>query len=62
MENRVVYSIDVEDLQNVANEEIGRDLTQDEVSKIENKLDDYFDWYGTIQSIIDEFEINTLDN
>jgi hypothetical protein len=52
--NRIVYSIDVEDLQNVADQELYRELTDKEIEFIENRLDEYFDWYGAIASTINE--------
>ena len=45
---RIVYSLNVEDLQHVANEELERDLTEDEITRIENKLGDYISWYDAI--------------
>jgi hypothetical protein len=52
--NRIVYSIDVEDLQNVANQELDRELTDKEIEFVENRLDDFIDWYGAIASAINE--------
>jgi hypothetical protein len=50
---RIIYSINVEDLQNVADQELARELTEDELKKVENKLGDYIDWYGSIAAAID---------
>ena len=52
--NRIVYSISVEDLQNVADQELYRKLTAREMEFIENRLGDYVDWYGAIASAINE--------
>lgn len=49
---RIVYSINVEDLQRVANDELSRDLTIDEIKIIENKIGDYIPWYDAIFSAI----------
>lgn len=57
---RIVYSINIEDIQNVANEELNRDLTEGELKKVEEKLGEYFDWYGTIACCINEI-INPED-
>jgi hypothetical protein len=54
--NRIVYSIDVEDLQNVADQEIDRELTGKEIEFIENRLGDYVDWYGAIASAIGDLK------
>ena len=52
--NRIVYSIDIEDLQRVADEELDRTLTDKEIEFIENRLGEYIDWYGAIASAINE--------
>jgi hypothetical protein len=54
--NRIVYSIDVEELQNVADQEIDRELTGKEIEFIENRLGDYVDWYGAIASAIGDLK------
>jgi len=46
--DRIVYSINVEDLQTVAEQELDRELSDDEIEIIENRLGNYIDWYGTI--------------
>lgn len=51
---RIIYSINVEDIQNVANEELGRELTDDELKTIEDKVGDYIDWFGAISDAINE--------
>ena len=45
---RVIYSINVEDLQTVTQEELGRELSPDEVLIIEQRVGDFIDWYGAI--------------
>ncbi len=54
--NRIVYSIDVEDLQSVADQELDRELTDKETEFIENRLGDYVDWYGAIASAIGDLK------
>ncbi len=51
---KIVYSINVEDAQNVADQELARELTKDELKIVENKLGDYIDWYGSIATAIDD--------
>jgi len=50
----IVYSLDVEDIQNVAEQELARELTDKEIELIEKRLGDYVDWYGAIASAINE--------
>jgi len=49
---KIIYSINVEDRQNVADQELSRELTEDELKILENKLGDYIDWYGSIATAI----------
>ena len=43
---KIIYSINIEDIQNVADQELVRELTENELKIVENKLGDYIDWYG----------------
>ena len=52
--NRIVYSINVDDIQNVADQELDRELTDKEIEFIENRLDNFIDWYGAIASAIND--------
>lgn len=54
--NRIVYSINVDDIQNVADQELYRELTDKEIEFIENRLGDYLDWYGAIASAIGDLK------
>jgi len=51
---RIVYSLNVEDIQTVANEELGRDLTLKEVQLIEGELGDHIPWFDIITNLITE--------
>lgn len=51
--DKIIYSINVEDVQNVARQELGRDLTDRELKIVEDKIGDQFDWFGAIASVID---------
>ena len=50
--SKIIYSINIEDVQNVAEEEFGRKLTKRELRIIEDKLSDYIDWYNAIDIAI----------
>ena len=49
---KIIYSINVEDVQNVSDKELARELTEDELKIVENKLGDYIDWYSSIATAI----------
>ena len=50
--SKIIYSINVEDIQNVAQEEHGRKLNKNELKIVEDKIGDYIDWYGAIEMTI----------
>ena len=52
--DRIIYSINVEDLQTVAEQELERELTNDEIEIVEKRLGDFIDWYGAIASTLNE--------
>ena len=52
--SKVIYSINVEDLQTVAEQELERELTAQEIKNVEKRLCDYIDWYGAIASTLNE--------
>lgn len=51
---KIIYSINIRDVQNVADQELTRELTEYELKIVENKLGDYIDWYGSIATAIDD--------
>jgi hypothetical protein len=51
---KIIYSLNIEDVQNVANEILNRDLNEDELKSVENKLGDYIDWFGAISDTIND--------
>jgi hypothetical protein len=52
--NRIIYSINVEDLQTAAEQELERELTDEEIEIVEKHLGDYIDWYGAIALTLNE--------
>jgi predicted transcriptional regulator len=50
--SKIIYSINIEDVQNVAVEELERKLSKRELEIIEDKLGDYIDWYTAIDIAI----------
>lgn len=60
--SRVIYSINIEDVQNVAEEELGRKLSKRELEIVEDKLGDYIDWYSAIDLTIQNEILNLSEN
>jgi len=48
----IVYSLNIEDIQTVALEEIDRKLTAKEIEKIKDLIGENIDWYGAILDAI----------
>ncbi len=54
---KIIYSINIEDVQNVAEQELERKLTAKELRLVEDKVDDYINWYEAILNAIDVLKI-----
>jgi len=50
--DKIIYSLNIADVQNVAQQELERTLTDSELKMVEDKIGDQFDWYETIASVI----------
>lgn len=49
---KIVYSINVSDLQEVANQVLERNLTKKELVLIEESVGDYIDWFQAVENSI----------
>lgn len=55
--NKIVYSLNVENVQTVALEEMGRELTDKELLRVIDRIPEYINWYEAINfSIHDEIK------
>lgn len=50
--SKIIYSINIEDVQNVAEEEFDRELAEKELKIVEDKIGNYIDWHGAIEMTI----------
>lgn len=55
--NDIVYSLNIEDIQAVADQELSRKLTPEEMSLVARRVGDYISWYDAIASAINEMVI-----
>lgn len=53
-EKEIVYSINVDDLQEVADQVLERRLTKKELSLVQKSVGDYIDWFQAIELAIQE--------
>ena len=56
---KIIYSINIEDVQNVAEQELERKLTAKELRSVEKKVEDYINWYEAILNAITELKLKT---
>jgi hypothetical protein len=54
MKNQIIYSLTTEDMQTVALEELGRELTNQEIKSIEDKIAEKIYWFDVIANAINE--------
>ena len=54
---KIIYSINIEDIQNVAEQELERKLTDKELRLVEDKVGDYINWYEAILNAINELKL-----
>ena len=52
MNDKIIYSINIEDVQNVAEQELNRLLTDEELKLVEDKIGDYMNWYDAVAILI----------
>jgi hypothetical protein len=50
--SKIIYSLNIEDVQNVAEEEFERAFSKKELKIVEDKVGEYVDWYGAIERTI----------
>ena len=50
--NKTVYELSVDDLQMVAREVLGRELTDEEIARVADSVGDYIDWFQAIENAI----------
>lgn len=57
--DNIIYSLSIQDLQTVAQEEFGRILSKSEIDIIAEKIGNHIDWYSIIlETIHQHIEIN----
>jgi hypothetical protein len=49
---KIIYSINVTDIQEVAQEVLDRKLNKEEIMKIKESIGDYLDWFQAIENSI----------
>ena len=50
----IIYSLNVEDIQTVANNDLERNLSHQEIEKVKEKIAEKIDWYHAISNSIQD--------
>jgi len=50
----IFYSLNLDDIQMVAIQEIGRELNDEEIDKVKDSIGEKIDWYDAVLSTINE--------
>ncbi len=53
-DQEIIYSLIVEDVQNVAQEILDRNLTEEEIAKIRDLIGEKINWFDAIAETVDE--------
>jgi hypothetical protein len=55
--DEIIYYISVSDIQEVAEEELDRELSPEEIKLVQERVGDYISWYDAIWLAIDELVV-----
>jgi len=61
-ENKIIFPSNLEDVQNIAKQELHRLLTDEELKLVEDKIGDYMNWYDAIMFAINDTIFNEKNN
>lgn len=59
--NKIIYSLCIGDIQDVAEDNLNRKLTEDELKKVVNRVGDYISWYDAIELTLSELNIEPAE-
>lgn len=59
--NKIIYSLNISDIQNVADEYLERKLNDEELKKVIDRVGDYIPWYEAIENTIIELRFKLAD-
>lgn len=59
--DKIVYSINIGDIQQVAEDELHRKLNDDELKQVIDKMGDYITWYDAISYSFDALDLKEAE-
>jgi hypothetical protein len=54
-DTKIIYSINISDVQEVGRRVLDRPLTNQELAGVEGSVGDFIDWFGAIESVIHKY-------
>ena len=59
--NKIIYSLCIGDIQDVAEDNLNRKLTEDELKRVVDRVGDYISWYDAIELTLSELNIEPAE-
>jgi len=59
--NKIIYSLCVGDIHDVAEDELNRKLTEDELKRVVDRVGDYISWYDAIELTLSELNLEQAE-
>lgn len=59
--DKIIYSLCIGDIQDVAEDNLNRKLTEDELKKVVDRVGDYISWYDAIELTLSELNIEPAE-
>ncbi len=59
--NKIIYSLCIGDIQDVAEDNLNRKLTEDELKKVVDRVGDYISWYDAIEFTLSELGLEPAE-
>ncbi len=59
--NKIIYSLCVGDIHDVAEDELNRKLTEEELKKVINRVGDYISWHDAIEFTLSELRLEPAE-
>ncbi|MDN3513208.1 MAG: hypothetical protein NG747_02270 [Candidatus Brocadia sp.] len=54
---KLIHSVNIEDIQHVVEQELGRRPTEEELQLVKDRLGDYVGWYEAVLNIMNELKL-----
>lgn len=62
IKNKIIYSLNIDDIQTVAEDELERKLNREELKMVQDKIGDHINWFEAISSAIKNSNITDSES